>query len=78
MFAKSKLKFRLIIIGGHNLYPNDIELTVKQSHAVVRPGCCVAFSVDVADEERLIIAAEVERRYRTADRSSRVRKRVPI
>jgi acyl-CoA synthetase (AMP-forming)/AMP-acid ligase II len=55
VFAKSKLKFRLIIIGGHNLYPDDIELTVKQSHAVVRPGCCVAFSVDVADEEHLII-----------------------
>jgi acyl-CoA synthetase (AMP-forming)/AMP-acid ligase II len=67
LFVTGRLK-DLIIIGGRNLYPNDIELTVEQSHAVVRPGCCVAFSVDVADEERLIIAAEVERRYRTADR----------
>jgi acyl-CoA synthetase (AMP-forming)/AMP-acid ligase II len=62
LFVTGRLK-DLIIIGGRNLYPHDIELTVEQSHAVVRPGCCVAFSVDVADEERLIIAAEVERRY---------------
>jgi acyl-CoA synthetase (AMP-forming)/AMP-acid ligase II len=62
LFVTGRLK-DLIIIGGRNLYPHDIELTVEQSHAAVRPGCCVAFSVDVADEERLIIAAEVERRY---------------
>jgi acyl-CoA synthetase (AMP-forming)/AMP-acid ligase II len=62
LFVTSRLK-DLIIIGGRNLYPHDIELTVEQSHEAVRSGCCVAFSVDVADEERLIIAAEVERRY---------------
>jgi len=62
LFVTGRLK-DLIIIGGRNLYPHDIELTVEQSHVVVRPGCCVAFSVDVADEEHLIIAAEVERRY---------------
>jgi len=63
LFVTGRLK-DLIIIGGRNLYPHDIELTVEQSHAAVRPGCCVAFSVEVADEERLIVAAEVERRYR--------------
>ena len=62
LFVTGRLK-DLIIIGGRNLYPHDIELTVEQSHAGVRPGGCVAFSVDVADEERLVIAAEVERRY---------------
>jgi acyl-CoA synthetase (AMP-forming)/AMP-acid ligase II len=62
LFVTGRLK-DLIIIGGRNLYPNDIELTVEQSHAAVRSGCCVAFSADVADEERLIVAAEVERRY---------------
>jgi acyl-CoA synthetase (AMP-forming)/AMP-acid ligase II len=62
LFVTGRLK-DLIIIGGRNLYPHDIELTVEQSHALVRPGSCVAFSVDVADEERLIVAAEVERRY---------------
>lgn len=67
LFVTGRLK-DLIIIDGRNLYPQDIELTVEQSHAAVRPGCCVAFSVDVADEERLVIAAEVERRYQRADR----------
>ncbi|MGO9563620.1 MAG: fatty acyl-AMP ligase [Candidatus Korobacteraceae bacterium] len=62
LFVTGRLK-DLIIIGGRNLYPNDIELTVEQSHAAVRPGCCVAFSVEIADDERLIVAAEVERRY---------------
>ncbi len=62
LFITGRLK-DLIIISGRNLYPNDIEFTVEQSHAAVRPGCCVAFSVEVADDERLIVAAEVERRY---------------
>jgi acyl-CoA synthetase (AMP-forming)/AMP-acid ligase II len=62
LFVTGRLK-DLIIIGGRNFYPHDIELTVEQSHVAVRPGCCAAFSVDLADEEHLIIAAEVERRY---------------
>jgi acyl-CoA synthetase (AMP-forming)/AMP-acid ligase II len=62
LFVTGRLK-DLIIIGGRNLYPHEIELTVEQSHAAVRPGGCVAFSVDIADEERLIVAAEIERRY---------------
>ncbi len=67
LFVTGRLK-DLIIIGGRNLYPHDIELSVEQSHAAVRPGCCVAFSVDVADDERLIVAAEVEPRYRKMER----------
>jgi acyl-CoA synthetase (AMP-forming)/AMP-acid ligase II len=62
LFVTGRLK-DLIIIGGRNLYPQEIELTVQQSHPAVRPACCAAFSVDVADEERLIVAAEVEPRY---------------
>jgi Acyl-CoA synthetases (AMP-forming)/AMP-acid ligases II len=67
LYVTGRLK-DLIIIGGRNLYPHDIELTVEQSHPAIRPGCCAAFSVDVADEERLIVTAEVERRYQAADR----------
>jgi acyl-CoA synthetase (AMP-forming)/AMP-acid ligase II len=62
LFVTGRLK-DLIIIGGRNLYPQEIELTVQQSHPAVRPACCAAFSVDVADEERLIVAAEVEPHY---------------
>ncbi|HET9917909.1 MAG TPA: fatty acyl-AMP ligase [Candidatus Binatia bacterium] len=67
LFVTGRLK-DLIIIGGRNLYPHDIELTVEQSHPAIRLGCCAAFSVDVAGEERLIVAAEVERRYQPAAR----------
>ena len=61
LFVTGRLK-DLIIIDGRNVYPQDIELTVEQSHPAMRPGCCAAFSVDF-NEERLIVAAEVERRY---------------
>jgi thioester reductase-like protein len=53
----------LIIIRGRNIYPHDIERTVEASHAELRPGAAVAFAVDSGDEERLVVAAEVERRY---------------
>lgn len=63
LFVTGRLK-DLIVIDGRNLYPHDIELTVEQGHPMIRPGCCAAFAVDVDTEERLIIAAEVERHYR--------------
>jgi acyl-CoA synthetase (AMP-forming)/AMP-acid ligase II len=63
LFVTGRLK-DLIIIDGRNVYPQDIELTVEQSHPAMRPGCCAAFSVD-SNEERLIIAAEVDRRYQS-------------
>lgn len=63
LFVTGRLK-DLIIIDGRNVYPQDIELTVEQSHPAMRPGCCAAFSVDFS-EERLIVAAEVERHYQS-------------
>src|SRR5205823_11018829 len=63
LFVTGRLK-DLIIIRGRNHYPQDIELTVEQSHQALRPGCGVAFSVDVLNEERLVIVQEVERQYR--------------
>ena len=65
LFVTGHLK-DLIIIDGRNVYPQDIELTVEQSHPAMRPGCCAAFSVDFDEDplaERLIVAAEVERRF---------------
>jgi acyl-CoA synthetase (AMP-forming)/AMP-acid ligase II len=64
LFVTGRLK-DLVIIDGRNHYPQDIELTVEQSHPALRPGCCAAFSVDVAGEERLIVLAEVDRRYQS-------------
>jgi amino acid adenylation domain-containing protein len=66
LFITGRLK-DLIIIRGRNYYPQDIELTVEQSHPALRPGCGAAFSVEVTDEERLVIVQEVKRRYRNPD-----------
>lgn len=55
----------VIIIRGCNHYPQDIELTVEQSHpAIRRPSSTAAFAVEVDDQEQLVIVAEVERWYR--------------
>lgn len=69
LFVTGRLK-DLIIIGGKNHYPQDIEWTVEQSHPAIRPGCCTAFSGDIAGAERLIVAAEVDRQYYARSRRS--------
>jgi len=67
LFVTGRLK-DMIIISGRKLYPQDIELTVEQSHPALRPACCAAFSVDRAGEEQLIVVAEVEPQYQPAVR----------
>ncbi len=59
LFVTGRLK-DLIIIRGRNYYPQDIELTIEKSHQALRPGCGAAFSVDVKDEERLVVVHEVD------------------
>ena len=49
----------LIIVRGVNCYPSDIEAVVERSAAQVRHGCVAAFSVERADEEVLVVVAEV-------------------
>lgn len=58
-YISSRLK-DLIIIRGRNHYPQDIELSVEQSNRALRPGCGAVFSVDIQDEERLVIVQEVD------------------
>ncbi|MGK7905412.1 MAG: amino acid adenylation domain-containing protein [Hormoscilla sp.] len=60
LFITGRLK-DLIIIWGRNHYPQDIELTVERSHPALRPSCGAAFGVEVAGEERLVVAQEVKR-----------------
>lgn len=60
LFISGRLK-DLIILGGRNHHPQDIEMTVEESHPAVRPSCCAAFTVEVEGEEKLIVAVEVGR-----------------
>lgn len=62
LFVTGRLK-DLIIIRGCNHYPQDIELSVENSHPALQPNCSAAFSVDIADEERLVVVQEVKRSY---------------
>lgn len=62
LFVTGRLK-DLIIILGRNHYPQDIEQTVEQCHPALSPGCGAAFSIEIANQERLVIAQEVERNY---------------
>ena len=60
LFITGRLK-DLIIIRGRNLYPQDIEKTVQESHVQLRLGGGAAFSTDINGEERLIVVQEAER-----------------
>jgi acyl-CoA synthetase (AMP-forming)/AMP-acid ligase II len=69
LFVTGRLK-DMIIISGRNHYPQDIEQTVEHSHPAIRLGCCAAFSIDVDGEERLVVAAEVDRHHRPPSRNA--------
>ncbi|MDH3603252.1 MAG: fatty acyl-AMP ligase, partial [Candidatus Tectomicrobia bacterium] len=62
LFITGRMK-DIVIVRGHNHCPQDIELTVEQSHAALRPNCGAAFSVEVESEERVVVVQEVERSY---------------
>ncbi|MBG1267392.1 non-ribosomal peptide synthetase/type I polyketide synthase [Nostoc sp. WHI] len=62
LFVTGRLK-DVIIIRGRNHYPQDIELTVEQSHQALKAGSGAAFGVEIDSEEQLVIVQEVERTY---------------
>ncbi|MEO0685092.1 MAG: beta-ketoacyl synthase N-terminal-like domain-containing protein, partial [Cyanobacteria bacterium J06649_11] len=68
----------LIIIRGRNYYPQDIELTVENTHSCLRTNCSAAFTVEIEGEERLVVACEVERTYIRKLNSSEVIKEIQI
>jgi acyl-CoA synthetase (AMP-forming)/AMP-acid ligase II len=55
----------LIVVSGRNHYPQDLERSAEESHASVRPGCCVAFPIDVDGREQPVIVAEIDPRRET-------------
>ena len=60
VFVTGRLK-DLLIVRGRNHYPQDIERTVEQCHALFRVGGAAAFSVQEAGEEVVVVVQEVER-----------------
>jgi acyl-CoA synthetase (AMP-forming)/AMP-acid ligase II len=60
LYVSGRLK-DMIIIHGLNYYPQDIEFIAEKSHPALRVNASAAFSVDVDNEEKLVIVIEVER-----------------
>lgn len=66
LYITGRLK-ELVILRGENHYPQDLESTVDRSHGALRAESAVAFALDRAGEERLVIVAELERNQRQVD-----------
>ncbi len=58
LYVTGRLK-DLIIVGGRNHWPQDLELTAERAHPSVRPGGVAAFAVTIDGEERAVIVAEL-------------------
>ncbi|HSK63125.1 MAG TPA: condensation domain-containing protein, partial [Pyrinomonadaceae bacterium] len=63
LFITGRLK-DLIIIRGRNHYPQDIERAVYSSHLALQPDSGAAFSVELENEERLVVVYEIDTRYK--------------
>jgi len=57
LFITGRLK-DLVVVHGRNLYPQDIELTVQGAHGTVRGNGVIAFGIDRAGGEAVVILAE--------------------
>jgi acyl-CoA synthetase (AMP-forming)/AMP-acid ligase II len=62
LFITGRLK-DVLIIRGRNHYPQDIELTVEENSIELIPHRSAAFTIELDGQEKLVIAAEIERRY---------------
>lgn len=62
VFVCGRLK-DLIIVGGRNIHPQDLEAVVVAADPILRPGNAVAFGVQVDGVERVVVAAEVRRKF---------------
>ncbi|MGE7956583.1 non-ribosomal peptide synthetase [Pseudomonas sp. NPDC089530] len=60
LFITGRLK-DMLIVRGHNLYPQDIEQTIEREVEVVRKGRVAAFAVTDQGQEGIGIAAEISR-----------------
>ena len=67
LYIAGRLK-DVIIIGGINYFPHDIEETVRNCHPALADGFGAAFSVDDGGAESLAICHEIGRAFRGTDK----------
>ncbi len=68
----------LMIFGGRNIYPQDVEITVERASLAFRANGCAAFSLEDGDTAQLVIVQEVESRRRLETQSLIARLRADI
>jgi hypothetical protein len=68
LFICGRLK-DLIIVGGRNYYPQDLEATAEASSDLLRPGCSAAFTIDPTSEggEEVALVMELKEVPSSAD-----------
>lgn len=71
LFVTGRIK-DVLILRGQNHYPQDIELTVDRAHPLLKHDGAAAFAIRIADEERLGIAVEVDRRFKSDEHADEV------
>jgi acyl-CoA synthetase (AMP-forming)/AMP-acid ligase II len=59
LFVTGRLK-DVLIVGGRNHYPQDIEMTVEASHEAIQTGGCVAFALERGGREQVVVVAELQ------------------
>jgi amino acid adenylation domain-containing protein len=60
LFVTGRIK-DLVIVGGRNIYPQDVEWTVERCHPLLRPLGAAVFSVEAEGREQVVVVQEVER-----------------
>lgn len=61
LYVVGRIK-EVMIFGGRNIYPQDVEASVEQSAPAFRANGCAAFSIDSEDGEQLVLVQEIEAR----------------
>ncbi len=69
LFVTGRSK-EVMILGGRNHYPQDLEETIEASHPDLRHGGSAAFSYELADDEVLAVVAEVRAERIAREQSS--------
>lgn len=73
LYVTGRLK-EMIIIRGINYYPDDIEHSVLQSHESLRNAICVAFALDIENEERLVLTLELKQAHAVEEQQALLEK----
>jgi acyl-CoA synthetase (AMP-forming)/AMP-acid ligase II/acyl carrier protein len=72
LYVTGRLK-DLIIIGGINHFPQDLESTAEAAHPAVRKGCSAAFSIQNGYEEKLVLTLEIDTGRIPTDEKNRIK-----